>query len=106
MRLKYNPASLDHRNRSKACASGFTLMEAVIVVSLLGLLVLSSLNAMYSMDLISSRQSIYTAALNIAQGELEEITSYVYNPPEIPFQETTYTTTRSGSLDLNTRGTP
>lgn len=94
-------AVLSERDRQ----GGFSMVELVVVLFLLGSLVVAALNTMMLLDRSSRRQALHTTALEIAQGKIEELQSTAYNPPLAPFGAGTSNLNASVILALNKTGT-
>jgi len=104
--INYCQAKNDRGFKNSSGAHGaFTIIEVLVVITLLSILILAALNSMYAMDRAAQRQSYYTAALALTQGKIEEVKGYVYNPPTEPFGASNYVTTSDISLSLADSGT-
>lgn len=91
-----------------APASGegaFTLVEVMVVSTLVLLLVLASFNTILYINFTSHRIADTTQALSIAQAKIEEIRAATYNPPNAPFTAGTNFITNSESISLTKAGT-
>src|SRR5690349_10981812 len=86
-------------------AHGFTLIETMVVMLLLGILMVAGFGALYSMDFCSRRLADYTAATATVEAKLQDVLASTYNPPNANFGSTTKYLTNSESLSLNQAGT-
>src|SRR5215216_4939488 len=77
----------------RAPAAGFSLIEIMVVMTLMGILVVAGLNTVVLLDRSSRRQALHTSALELAQGKIEELQATTYNPPVSPFLASTLTQT-------------
>jgi len=98
------PAGTHGAGRSERQA-GFTLIETMIGVLLLGILCISSFSAIYFNSQAAYRLADRTAILALLRGKLEGVRAASYNPPDNNFKSTTYNTTNSHSIALNKAGT-
>jgi prepilin-type N-terminal cleavage/methylation domain-containing protein len=90
---------------SPANEHAFTLVEVLIVMGLIGLLMISGMGALFSMDLCSRRTADYNAALAVVEAKIEDIRAATYNPPNgTNFNSTTVWLTNSDSIALDKAG--
>lgn len=84
---------------------GFSLVEIVVVLGLIGILVVAVFNMVTVMDRVSRRQGLHTTMLEAAQGRLEEMRATPYNPPVSPYAASNIVQTTNLVLALNRAGT-
>lgn len=84
---------------------GFTLMEVMVSMLLLGILMIAAFGGLFSMDLCSRRLGDYTAAIAIVEAKVQDIRGMNYNPPNSPFKASTVYITNSTPISLNKGGT-
>jgi|SRR3954469_4296672 prepilin-type N-terminal cleavage/methylation domain-containing protein len=85
--------------------SGFTLVETMVVMLLVGILLVAGFGALFSMDFCSRRLADYTAATAVVEAKLQDIMAATYNPPNANFGASTIYVTNSDSISLNEAGT-
>ena len=85
--------------------SGFSLVEVMVAMLLLGILLIASFGGLFSMDLCSRRLGDYTAAMAIVEAKLQDLRGINYNPPNFPFNSSTNHITNSISISLDKSGT-
>ena len=90
--------------RGGRLASGFTLLEVMVVMGLLMILVASGFSGIFSMKMTSKRLADYTAAMAVVEAKVEDIRAATYNPPNYPFGSSTLTLTNSGAVALSKAG--
>ena len=83
----------------------FTLVEVMVVSTLVLLLVLASFSTILYINFTSHRIADTTQAMSIAQAKIEEIRAATYNPPNAPFTAGTNFITNSESISLSKAGT-
>jgi prepilin-type N-terminal cleavage/methylation domain-containing protein len=83
---------------------GFSLVEIVVVLGLIGILVVAVFNMVTVMDRVSRRQGLHTTMLEAAQGRLEEMRATPYNPPVSPYGASNIVQTTNIVLALNRTG--
>src|SRR6266850_3683055 len=76
---------------------GFSLVEVMVAMLLLGILLIASFGGLFSMDLCSRRLGDHTAAMAIVEAKVQDIRSVYYNPPNSTFGPTTNYFTNSAS---------
>lgn len=83
----------------------FSLIEVMIVMSLVTVMMITGFGAIFSMDLCSRRLADYTAATAIVEAKVQDIRAATYAPPNANFGTNTITITNSDSVSLNQAGT-
>ena len=78
--------------------NGFTLMEAMIVLTLFMLLSMGILATITTLQRISHSQAIYNSVLALVMQEQETLRSIDYNPPNAPFTSFSNTVTTNKSV--------
>src|SRR5258706_9428863 len=84
---------------------GFTLVEVMVTMLLLGILLIAAFGGLFSMDLCSRRLGDYTAAMAVVEAKVQDIRGVYYNPPNSPFGASTIYLTNSSSISLDKTGT-
>ena len=84
---------------------GFTLVEVMVAMLLLGILLIAAFGGLFSMDLCSRRLGDHTAAMAIVEAKVQDIRATFYNPPNAPFGASTVYVTNGGSISLDKTGT-
>lgn len=82
----------------------FTLLEVMVVMTLLMALIIGVAAAVSTGNTASKRLSEYTAAMAVVEAKMNDIRVATYNPPNSPFGSTALTFTGSSSIDLNESG--
>ena len=98
-------AVVHSRKLGHQSAKGFTLVEVLVVITLLTLLMGAAASSIASGKLIARRLSDYTAALSLVQAKVDDIRAANYNPPTSPFGASAVVLTNATSIDLNQAGT-
>lgn len=94
--------------RSARCGvvpHAFTLVEILVVITLVVMLLIAAVGAITLLDRTSRRQAHYTTALEVAQGKLDELLAKPYNPPNVPFTSANYTERQAVTMSVNRQGT-
>jgi prepilin-type N-terminal cleavage/methylation domain-containing protein len=84
--------------------SGFSLMEVMVAMLLLGILLIAAFGGLFSMDLCSRRLGDYTAAMAIVEAKVQDLRGINYNPPNFPFGASTVYITNNNSISLDKGG--
>ncbi len=82
-----------------------TIFEVVVVLGLMAILIAAGLNTVTLLDRSARRQSLHTAALELAQGRIEDLEAATYNPPLSPFATTNTSFLTNVVLALSKSGT-
>lgn len=91
-------------NAVRGACAGYTLIEVLVVMGLLGLLIAGAAGAVCSGRLISQRLADYTAAAAVVEAKMQDIRAATYNPPNSPWTASTVTLTNTASLALDQAG--
>ena len=85
---------------------GFSLVEVLVVSALLTVVVLATAGGIITMQVSASRGADYNSGMAIVEARMNDIRSTFYNPPNLPFTNSTlYQITNSSSIALNQAGT-
>jgi Tfp pilus assembly protein PilV len=84
--------------------AGFTMIEALIALSLFMLMMGAGFAAILTLDRSSRWLADHVSAAAIAGGRMEEVRSWPYSPPAAPFGSSTVTLTTTESIALDKAG--
>lgn len=105
MRIVNSSFSLRRASVRGRSTGGFTIVEAVVTMTLLLLLIMSTLATILETQFSSKRVADYTSAMAVAEAKIQDIRAVYYNPPIWPFTYSTVYVTNQNTMSLNQAGT-